>query len=92
VVLLGEGSFVGGLRMKARFFYSAAILIFFGAMYLVTKAFDLMNRPSNAAVAGGALIILALFVLVPSALSWVWHHHVTPHGRTNQKQEEHIDA
>jgi hypothetical protein len=84
--------FVGGFRMKARFFYSAAILIFFGAMYLITKAFDLMNRPSNAAVSGGILIILALFVLVPSALAWVWHHHVTPHGKITHKQEERADA
>jgi len=65
--------------MKARFFWSAAILIFFGAMYLLTKAMNLLNRPSNGAVVGGILIVLALFVLVPSAFAWVWHHHVTPH-------------
>jgi hypothetical protein len=73
--------FFGGTRMKARFFYSAAILIFFGAIYLLTKAMNLMNRPSNAAVIGGILIVLALFILVPSAFSWAWHHHVTPHGK-----------
>lgn len=66
--------------MRARFFYSAAILIVFGTLYLITKAFDLMNRPSNAAVTGGILIIVALFILVPSSLHWIWHHHVTPHG------------
>jgi hypothetical protein len=73
--------FVGGTRMKARFFYSAAILIFFGAIYLLTKAMDLMNRPSNAALTGGILIVVALFILVPSAFTWAWHHHVTPHGK-----------
>lgn len=67
--------------MKARFFYSAAILIFFGAIYLLTKAMNLMNRPSNTAVIGGVLIVLALFILVPSAFTWAWHHHVTPHGK-----------
>ena len=66
--------------MKARFFYSAAILIVFGAIYLLDKAFTLLNRPSDAAVFGGIAIILALFVLAPSALFWAWHHHVTPHG------------
>ena len=74
--------------MKKRFFYSAAILIFFGAMYLITKAFDLMNRPSNAAVTGGVLIIVALFILVPSALHWIWHHHVTPHGDSLSRNAE----
>ena len=82
--------------MKSRFFYSAAILIFFGAMYLLTKAMNLLNRPSNSAVAGGILIILALFILVPSAFAWAWHHHVTPHGKpaidTNRTQEEHRDV
>ena len=84
------------MRMKARFFYSAAILIFFGAIYLITRAMDLMNRPSNAAVWGGILIILALFILLPSAFAWAWHHHVTPHGTTamkiSEKQEERTDA
>jgi len=82
--------------MKARFFYSAAILIFFGAMYLLTKALDLMNRPSNRAVIGGISIVLALFILVPSAFAWAWHHHVTPHGnptvKISEKQEDRSNA
>ena len=72
--------FQAGICMKAGFFYSAAILIFFGAMYLVTKALNLLNKPSDSAVAGGILIILAVVILVPSAFSWAWHHHVTPQG------------
>jgi hypothetical protein len=68
--------------MRARFFYSAAILIVFGAIYLITKAFNLLNRPSDSAVAGGVSIILAVVILVPSAFSWAWHHHVTPHDRS----------
>ena len=82
--------------MRARFFYSAAILIFFGAIYLLTKAMDLMNRPSNAAVTGGIVIILALFILVPSAFMWAWHHHVTPHGKPvvkiTQNEEDRSNA
>ena len=89
-------SILGGVRMKARFFYSAAILIFFGAMYLLTKALDLMNRPSNAALTGGILIILALFILVPSAFVWAWHHHVTPHEKPaaeiTEKEEDRSNA
>ena len=41
------------MRLRAGFFYSAAILIFFGALYLLTRAFDLLNKPSDAAVFGG---------------------------------------
>ncbi len=68
------------MKLRAGFVYSAVILIFFGALYLLTKAFDLLNRPSDSAVFGGILIIVALIALVPSALHWIWHHHVTPHA------------
>jgi hypothetical protein len=68
------------MKLRAGFVYSAVILIFFGTLYLLTKAFDLLNRPSDSAVFGGILIIVALIALVPSALSWIWHHHVTPHA------------
>src|SRR5579862_2688034 len=79
-VLLGAEC---GMRaIRARFFYSAAILIIFGTVYLLTKAFNLLNKPSDAAVFGGVVIILALFILVPSAFFWAWHHHVTPHEHT----------
>jgi hypothetical protein len=68
--------------IRARFFYSAAVLIVCGTIYLLTKAFNLLNKPSDAAVFGGILIVLALFILVPSAIFWAWHHHVTPHEST----------
>ncbi len=68
------------MKLRAGFVYSAVILIFFGALYLLTKAFDLLNRPSDTSVFGGVLVIVALIALVPSALSWIWHHHVTPHA------------
>jgi hypothetical protein len=71
---------VPSMKLRAGFVYSAVILIFFGTLYLLTKAFDLLNRPSDTAVFGGILIIVALIALVPSALSWIWHHHVTPHA------------
>ena len=68
------------MKLRAGFVYSAVILIFFGALYLLTKAFDLLNRPSDTSVFYGILIIVALVALVPSALHWVWHHHMTPHA------------
>jgi hypothetical protein len=71
---------VVGMKLRAGFVYSAVILIFFGALYLLTKAFDLLNRPSDTSVFYGILIIVALVALVPSALHWVWHHHMTPHA------------
>jgi|HubBroStandDraft_6_1064221.scaffolds.fasta_scaffold868325_2 hypothetical protein len=80
------------MRLRAGFFYSVAILIFFGALYLLTKAFDLLNKPSDAAVFGGILIIVALIALVPSALHWIWHHHVTPHAYPVRTGKEEKDA
>jgi hypothetical protein len=69
------------MKLRPGFVYSAVILIFFGALYLLTKAFDLLNRPSDTSVFYGILIIVALIALVPSALHWIWHHHVTPHAQ-----------
>jgi fumarate reductase subunit C len=80
------------LQMRLRAGYSAAILIFFGALYLLTKAFDLLNKPSDTAVFGGILIIVALIALVPSALHWIWHHHVTPHAYPVRMRKEEKDA
>ena len=80
------------MKLRAEFFYSAGILIFFGALYLLTKAFDLLNRPSDSAVVGGILIIVALIALVPSALHWIWHHHVTPHAYPVRTRKEEKDA
>jgi peptidoglycan/LPS O-acetylase OafA/YrhL len=80
------------MRLRAGFFYSAAILIFFGALYLLTRAFDLLNKPSDAAVFGGILIIVALIALVPSALHRIWHHHVTPHTYPVRTRKEEKDA
>jgi uncharacterized membrane-anchored protein len=80
------------MRLRAGFFYSAAILIFFGALYLLTKAFDLLNRPSDMSVFWGILIIVALIALVPSALHWIWHHHVTPHAYPVRTRKEEKDA
>jgi hypothetical protein len=68
------------MRLRAGFVYSAVILIFFGTLYLLTKSFDLLNRPSDLAVFSGILIIAALIALLPSALHWIWHHHRTPHA------------
>jgi flagellar biosynthesis protein FliP len=65
--------------MREQFVYAALVLVICGAIYLVTQGMNLMNQPSDLKVAGGAALIVSVFVLFPTALKWIWHHKTTPH-------------
>ncbi|HEV3220748.1 MAG TPA: hypothetical protein VGZ48_13340 [Candidatus Acidoferrales bacterium] len=67
--------------MRERFVYAALVLVFFGAIYLVTQGMNLINQPSDMKVAGGVGLIVAVVLLFPAAMRWIWHHKTTPHGR-----------
>jgi hypothetical protein len=69
--------------MRERFVYAALVLVIFGAIYLVTQALDLINQPSDLKVAGGVGLIVAVIVLFPAAMKWIWHHKTTPHNQLN---------
>jgi hypothetical protein len=67
--------------MRESFVYAALVLVFCGAIYLVTQGMNLINQPSDMKVAGGVGLIVVVFVLFPAAMRWIWHHKTTPHGR-----------
>ena len=67
--------------MRESFVYAALVLVFCGAIYLVTQGMNLINQPSDMKVAGGVELIVVVFVLFPAAMRWIWHHKTTPHGR-----------
>ena len=66
--------------MREKFVYAALILVICGAIYLVTKGLDLLNQPSDLKVAGGVGVIVAVVLLFPAAIKWIWHHKTTPHN------------
>jgi len=70
--------------MRERFVYAALVLVVCGAIYLVTQGLNLINQPSDLKVAGGVALIVAVIVLFPAALKWIWHHKTTPHGQLNR--------
>jgi hypothetical protein len=70
--------------MRERFVYAALVLVICGAIYLITQGMNLINQPSNLKVAGGIGLIIAVFVLFPAAMRWIWHHKTTPHNQLNQ--------
>jgi hypothetical protein len=65
--------------MREHFVYAALVLVICGAIYLVTQGMNLMNQPSDLKVAGGVALIVAVVVLFPTAMRWIWHHKTTPH-------------
>jgi hypothetical protein len=67
--------------MRESFVYAALVLVFCGAIYLVTQGMNLINQPSDMKVAGGVGLIVVVFVLFPAAMRWILHHKTTPHGR-----------
>lgn len=67
--------------MREKFVYAALVLVFCGAIYLVTQGMNLINQPSDIKVAGGIGLIVAVVLLFPAAMRWIWHHKTTPHGR-----------
>jgi Na+/proline symporter len=67
--------------MREKFVYAALVLFFFGAIYLVTQGMNLINQPSDLKVASGIGLIVAVVLLFPAAMRWIWHHKTTPHGR-----------
>jgi hypothetical protein len=67
--------------MREKFVYAALVLVFCGAIYLVTQGMNLINQPSDAKVTGGIGLIVAVVLLFPAAMRWIWHHKTTPHGR-----------
>jgi hypothetical protein len=77
--------------MREKFVYAALVLVVCGAIYLVTLGLDLLNQPSDTKVAGGVALIVAVVLLFPAAMKWIWHHKTTPHGLTN-RQEKTYDA
>jgi hypothetical protein len=70
--------------MRERFVYAALILVICGAIYLVTKGLNLLNQPSDLKVAEGVALIVAVVVLFPAAMKWIWHHKTTPHYPPNR--------
>jgi hypothetical protein len=67
--------------MREKFVYAALVLVICGAVYLITEGMNLMNQPSNAKLAGGIGLIVAVVLLFPAAIRWIWHHKTTPHGQ-----------
>jgi hypothetical protein len=70
--------------MREHFVYAALVLVICGAIYLVTQGMNLMNQPSDLKVAGGVALIVAVCVLFPTAMRWIWHHKTTPHDPPNR--------
>jgi protein-S-isoprenylcysteine O-methyltransferase Ste14 len=70
--------------MRDRFVYAALLLVICGAVYLVTAAMNLLNQPSDWKVAGGVGLLIAVIVLFPAAMRWIWHHKTTPHRLLNR--------
>ena len=74
----------GAYRMRDSFVYAALLLVICGAVYLVTEAMNLLNQPSDWKVAGGIGLLIAVVVLFPAAMRWIWHHKTTPHRLLNR--------
>jgi hypothetical protein len=70
--------------MRDSFVYAALLLVICGAVYLVTEAMNLLNQPSDWKVAGGIGLLIAVVVLFPAAMRWIWHHKTTPHRLLNR--------
>ena len=70
--------------MREKFVYAALALVICGAIYLVTQGMNLLNQPSDLKVAGGVGLIVAVILLFPAAMKWIWHHKTTPHNQLNQ--------
>jgi hypothetical protein len=74
--------------MRERFVYAALVLVICGAIYLVTQGMNLLNQPSDLKVAGGIGLIVAVIVLFPAAIRWIWHHKTTPHSQLHSMGEK----
>ena len=72
------------MAMRESFVYAALVLVICGAVYLVTQGMNLMNQPSDLKVASGVGLILAVILLFPAAMKWIWHHKTTPHNHSNE--------
>ena len=70
--------------MRERFVYAALILVICGTIYLGTKGLNLLNQPSDLKVAEGVGVIVAVLLLFPAAIRWIWHHKTTPHNLPNR--------
>jgi uncharacterized membrane protein YhaH (DUF805 family) len=66
--------------MREKFVYAALVLVICGAIYLVTQGMNLLNQPSDLKVAVGVGLIVAVILLFPAAMRWIWHHKTTPHN------------
>jgi uncharacterized membrane protein YhaH (DUF805 family) len=77
-------SFEAQKAMREKFVYAALALVICGAIYLVTQGMNLLNQPSDLKVAGGVGLIVAVILLFPAAMKWIWHHKTTPHNQLNQ--------
>jgi hypothetical protein len=66
--------------MRESFVYAALVLVFCGAIYLITFGLDLLNQPSDMKVAAGIALIVVVVVVFLAAMRWIWHHKTNPHG------------